>query len=143
MKSTALVVLCLALAACGKTDASKGSDYSPSSGSDDSSKTYLGKSAPETNTERNVLDRDAMVPTPTDQGSSQADIDRTADIRRKVVDAKLSTNAENVKIVTMNGRVTLRGPVKSQAEKDRIFDLACEVAGESNVTNSLDVETVR
>ena len=65
----------------------------------------------------------------------------TADIRKRVVDTKMSTNAQNVKIVTQDGHVTLRGPVKSDEERTRIGKFAEEVAGSGNVDNQLEVET--
>src|SRR6185295_17520232 len=71
------------------------------------------------NTGKNVRDRDDDATlTPPDQGGSAADRELTAEIRRSIVkDDSLSTNAHNVKIMTNDGVVTLRGPVKSVAEK--------------------------
>ncbi len=59
----------------------------------------------------------------------------------RVVDTEMSVNAHNVKIVTQDGRVTLRGPVKDAAEKDAIEKIAVEVAGAGHVDNQLEVET--
>ena len=52
----------------------------------------------------------------------------------------MSTTARNIKIITSNGRVTLRGPVKTQAEKSRIEALAKSAAGANAVDNQLDVK---
>ena len=69
------------------------------------------------NTEVNVRDRTEAAKTPIDQNENQKDIDITANIRKRVVDTKMSVNAQNVKIITQDGKVTLRGPVKSEEEK--------------------------
>jgi hyperosmotically inducible protein len=91
-------------------------------------------------TGRNVRDRDANAKTPIDQNENQKDIGITAKIRKRVVDTKMSVNAQNVKIITQDGRVTLRGPVKSADEKERIAGIAEEVAGNGNVDNQIEVE---
>src|ERR1051325_8304845 len=72
------------------------------------------------NTAVNDRDRDSATKTPIDQNENQADIDITANIRKRVVDTKMSVNAQNVKIITQDGKVTLRGPVKSEDEKTQI-----------------------
>jgi hyperosmotically inducible periplasmic protein len=92
------------------------------------------------NTARNVRDRDSNTLTPLDQGNSQADIDTTAQIRKEIIAANgMSMNAQNVKIITMNGHVTLRGPVNSEDEKRQIGDIANRIAQSSNVDNQLEV----
>ena len=92
------------------------------------------------NTEVNVRDRTDAVKTPIDQNENQKDIDITANIRKRVVDTKMSVNAQNVKIITQDGKVTLRGPVKSEEEKTQIEKMAHEVAGAANVDNQLEVQ---
>jgi osmotically-inducible protein OsmY len=78
--------------------------------------------------------------TPPDQGNSQADIDTTAQIRKEIIAADgMSMDAKNVKIITMNGHVTLRGPVNSADEKRQIGDIANRIAQSSNVDNQLEV----
>jgi osmotically-inducible protein OsmY len=63
-----------------------------------------------------------------------------AHIRRDVVrDKHLSTYAHNVKIVSENGKVTLRGPVRSEEEKQAVEQYAKKYAGDGNVTNELTV----
>ena len=70
------------------------------------------------NTRRNVSDRDNRTVTPLDQKNSKADVETTAQIRKEIIAAKdMSVNARNVKIITNNGRVTLRGPVSTAEEK--------------------------
>jgi hyperosmotically inducible periplasmic protein len=92
------------------------------------------------NTARNVRDRNNRTLTPLDQGNSQADIDTTAQIRKEIIATDgMSTNAKNVKIITMNGRVTLRGPVNTPDEKRQIGDIANRIAQSSNVDNQLEV----
>ena len=65
----------------------------------------------------------------------------TAQIRKAIIaDKSLSMYAHNVKIITINGMVTLKGPVKSDAEKQTVADLAGKAAGDaSKVTNSITV----
>ena len=92
------------------------------------------------NTGVNVRDRDPNAKTPIDQNENQTDIDITANIRKKVVDTKMSVNAQNVKIITQDGKVTLRGPVKSVEEKKQIEDIAHAVAGAGKVDSQLEVE---
>jgi len=93
------------------------------------------------NTARNVRDRDNRQPTPLDQGNNQGDLDITQRIRRDVMAFPgLSTNARNVKIITTNGHVTLRGPVATEEEKRRIAEAAGNAAGGQNVDNQLEVK---
>ena len=73
------------------------------------------------NTKNNMRDRKMDTITPGDQSNAKADIDVTANIRRTLVsDSTLSMSAKNVKVVTENGVVTLRGVVKSTDERDRV-----------------------
>lgn len=92
------------------------------------------------NTKVNERDRPATALTPMDQGGGN-DRDITAAIRRSVVgDKALSFNAKNVKIITVGGKVTLRGPVKSDDEKAAIESKAKSTAGVSAVDNQLEVK---
>ena len=92
------------------------------------------------NTGVNVRDRSDAAKTPIDQNENQKDISITAEIRKRVVDTEMSLNAQNVKIITQDGKVTLRGPVKSEDEKTQIDKFAHEVAGPENVDNQLEVQ---
>jgi len=94
------------------------------------------------NTQRNVRDRGSRTLTPLDQGNSQADIDTTAQIRKEILATQgMTTNAKNVKIITLNGQVTLRGPVNTAEEKNRIGEIAARIAHSGNVDNELEVTT--
>jgi hypothetical protein len=93
------------------------------------------------NTRVNERDADTdLTKTPRDQGQGEEDIETTAAIRKRVVDMDLSTNAENVKIITADGKVTLRGVVESDDEKQKIERIARELAGEGNVESQLMVD---
>lgn len=91
------------------------------------------------NTARNRRDRDpAFRVDPLDQGGDRSDVETTARIRSAVVsDDRLSINAKNVKIVTRDGEVTLRGPVATEEEKKIIADLAARHAS-GRIVNQLD-----
>jgi hypothetical protein len=93
------------------------------------------------NTARNVRDRDDRTLTPLNQGTSEADINTTAQIRKEIIAAKdMSVDARNVKIITIDGHVTLRGPVSSTEEKNVIGEIANRIAGAGNVDNQLEVK---
>jgi len=92
------------------------------------------------NTGRNVRDRNDQTKTPTDQGESEADRKISQNIRQAITaDDSLSTNGKNVKIITSDGTVTLRGPVKNDQEKSTIAAKAQQVAGVKNVDNQLEI----
>jgi osmotically-inducible protein OsmY len=92
------------------------------------------------NTGVNVRDRNDASKTVFDQGGSEMDRNITAAIRKQVVDDdSLSTNAHNVKIITENGKVTLRGPVDSSREKSAVESKAKGVPGVKEVTSQLEV----
>ena len=94
------------------------------------------------NTRKNERDRSGETTTSGDQSNSQEDVKITAAIRRAVVrDNSLSTTAKNVKIITANGTVTLRGPVKNDAEKTKMAELAQSTAGNVKIDNQLEVKT--
>jgi len=92
------------------------------------------------NSAMNKRDRDASTKTPLDQNENKVDIGITASIRTSVVETKMSTNAQNVKIITQDGNVTLRGPVKTLEEKNRIEEIARNVAGVKAVESQIEVE---
>jgi len=94
------------------------------------------------NTATNERDRSGETQTSGDQSNSKDDVNTTAAIRRAVVkDDSLSATAKNVKIITANGTVTLRGPVKTDAEKAKIAKLAESAAGNAKINNQLEVKT--
>jgi hyperosmotically inducible periplasmic protein len=93
------------------------------------------------NTSKNQRDRSGETRTSGDQSNSPEDIQITAAIRRAVVkDHSLSATAKNVKIITADGVVTLRGPVQNEAEKTKIAELAQSAAGNAKIDNQLEVK---
>lgn len=93
------------------------------------------------NTGKNTRDRSPEAKTAQDQSNSTSDIQITAAIRRAVVkDGSLSMAAHNVKIITTDGETTLRGPVKSKEEKQKIDHYAQE-GGAKKVINQLEIKT--
>ena len=93
------------------------------------------------NTTMNQRDKDTNESTADRQKDNRSDRDITQQIRKAITnDKSLSTYAHNVKVVTQNGQVTLKGPVRSDEEKRAIEAKAMEIAGESKVTNELDIK---
>jgi hypothetical protein len=91
------------------------------------------------NTARNDRD-DGTTLTPIDQGTSESDVTITQTIRKAVVNQEaLSVNAQNIKIITNAGTVTLRGPVKSASERDMIVRLARAAPGVVKIDNQLEI----
>ena len=81
------------------------------------------------------------LPTASDQTENEADRNITQQIRQAVVkDDSLSTGAQNVTIVTIDGKVTLRGTVKSASDKQKIADKAHAVSGVKGVDNQIAVK---
>ena len=92
------------------------------------------------NTGINKRDRDDSEKTADQAKNTKSDLELTAEIRRAVVDDKaLSTNAHNVKIIVENGKVTLKGPVASAAEKASIAKKASTIAGKGKVVDEMAV----
>ena len=96
------------------------------------------------NTRVNKPDREQGAPT-ADQGkNNRTDRDMASKIRRSVMaDKSLSSYAHNCKIIAQHGRVTLKGPVRSEEERHAIEQKAREVAGDGNVDNQLTVRAAR
>ena len=95
---------------------------------------------PPDNSSVNARDDTPVAKTPIDQNENEVDIKITADIRKRVLEQPdFSVNARNVKIITADGKVTLRGPVTTEAERDTIDKIAREVAGETKVESQLEV----
>ncbi len=92
------------------------------------------------NTKTNKRDRAAGAVTADQQKMNAADRELTRKIRKSVIDDKaLSTYAHNVKIIARDGVVTLRGPVRTEAEKEEIGKKAIAIAGMAKVTNELEI----
>jgi len=92
------------------------------------------------NTGKNVRDRQAEALTPGDQGENEADRSITQQARQGVVKAdEVSMTGKNVKIITVDGVVTLRGPVESAQEKTEIAKIVKQVDGVKRVDNQLEI----
>jgi hyperosmotically inducible protein len=95
---------------------------------------------PADNTKVNQRDRNQNEPTADQQKENTNDRQLTQQIRRAIAkDKNLSSDAHNVKIITQNGAVTLKGPVKSEEEKQAVESKAAEVAGADKVNSELQV----
>jgi hyperosmotically inducible protein len=93
------------------------------------------------NTKMNKEDKIAAAPNADKAKSNGSDTQLMAHIRREVVkDKSLSTYAHNVKIVSRQGKVTLRGPVHTDEEKQTIEQIAKKYAGDGNVTDEISVK---
>jgi hyperosmotically inducible periplasmic protein len=93
------------------------------------------------NTAINERDRSRETQTSGDQSNSSADLKITQAIRQALMkDSELSTTAKNIKVITNNGQVTLRGPVKNAQEKAKIDQLAKSAAGGAKIDDQLDVK---
>jgi len=95
---------------------------------------------PPDNTKVNKRDRDDKTLTPPDQSNTYSDRSITKALRKAVVKADLSMNAKNIKIITRQGVVTLRGPVASKEEIDKIAELAKATPGLKSLNNKLEVK---
>ena len=92
------------------------------------------------NTEINKQDQSQKALTAGQQGETKQDREITQKIRRAIVtDKSLSTYAHNVKIITVGGIVTLKGPVRSEEEKKAVEEEAAEIAGKDNVKSEIGI----
>ncbi len=92
-------------------------------------------------TKKNERDRDPGRMTPPDQSNQKSDLKITQEIRKAVMgDSTLSFTAKNVKIITSGGKVTLRGPVKTEAEHAAVVAAARRIAGDANVIDQIEVK---
>jgi hyperosmotically inducible protein len=94
------------------------------------------------NTAVNKRDKNPGEATADQQKMNVADRDKTAKIRRSLIsDKSLSTYAHNVKIISQNGTVTLKGPVRSDEEVRSIVSKATDVTGNADkVINQMSVK---
>jgi osmotically-inducible protein OsmY len=94
------------------------------------------------NTKANKGDASKSATTADQQKMNADDREVTQKIRKSVMaDKSLSTYAHNVKIITQYGKVTLKGPVRSEVEKQTVASMAANIAGgASNVDNQLTVK---
>lgn len=116
--AVAALAAMLLLASCTKDDAPKRAD----------------------NTAINARDKAPEAVTPLDQGNGTADLDVTQQIRKQLIaDESLSGDAKNAKIITSSGVITLRGPVASAEERNRVVAAATKFAGSNRVDDQLEV----
>jgi hyperosmotically inducible protein len=100
-----------------------------------------GEKARPDNTKTNERDRSGETKTSGDQSNSSADLKITRAVRQALMkDGELSTTAKNIKVITVNGQVTLRGPVKTAQEKAKVDQLAKSAADGAHIDNQLEVK---
>lgn len=117
-------ILLLSLAGCGRTSMQYGTE----------------DTAGENRLEAETTTRPSVM----EQKENDRDLSITQQIRQSVMDDdSLSAKAKNVKIITTDGKVTLRGPVENAAERESIFNKAKAVAGAQNVENQIEAESER
>jgi hyperosmotically inducible periplasmic protein len=93
------------------------------------------------NTKQNSSEQNKNTETAEKQSNSKDDLALTQKVRQAVMkDGSLSMNAKNVKIIAQDGKITLKGPVDSQQEKDTVVSEAGEIAGKDKVDNQLEVK---
>jgi len=158
---TSLFTLCL-VAGCGPSSndrsandssdtsatASRSDTLSPTSRETNSSSRSYSRNSTNTgsykdadNTGRNARDRSDATLTPGDQGSSDSDREITRGVRRTLnTNDQFSTMAKNIKIITVNGKVPLRGPVNSEQERQAIAAAAQSAAGTATIDDQLEVK---
>lgn len=96
------------------------------------------------NTATNKRDRSQAAKTAGQASQRAGDRELMRKIRKSIRDDKsLSTYAHNVKVIAQNGKVTLKGPVRSEDEKRSVEAKAVEVAGTGNVTDELSVSPAK
>ena len=93
------------------------------------------------NTATNQRDRSGETKISGDQSNTSADLQITQAIRRGLMkDDNLSSDAKNIKVITANGQVTLRGPVNNAREKTKVEQIAKSAAGDAQIVDQLDVK---
>jgi hyperosmotically inducible periplasmic protein len=94
------------------------------------------------NTSVNKRDRDAGQATADQQKNNRPDRELTQNIRKSIMaDKALSSYAHNIKIISQNGTVTLKGPVKSEDEKQSVIAKAVAVVGSPDkVTDQVSIK---
>ncbi|MDO9466071.1 MAG: BON domain-containing protein [Thiobacillus sp.] len=92
------------------------------------------------NTGINKRDRDDKTLTPMDQMNNPSDLKITQEIRQALMKGEFSMDAKNIKVITRNGTVTLRGPVKTAAELEQINVLVKAMPGVKGIDNQLQVK---
>jgi hyperosmotically inducible protein len=99
-----------------------------------------GQNVPADNTKVNQRDEDRTQSTADQQKENKSDREVAREIRQAIVkDKSLSTYGHNVKVIVQDGAVTLKGPVRSDEEKQAIEAKASQIAGTDKVTNQIEV----
>jgi hyperosmotically inducible periplasmic protein len=99
------------------------------------------ESAEADNTKQNSSQQNKDTETAVKQSNNKDDLALTQKIRQAVIkDGSLSMNAKNVKIIAQDGKITLKGPVDTQQEKETIGSEAGGIAGKDKVDNQLEVK---
>lgn len=83
--------------------------------------------------------KDVMIPT--DQGNSDKDVQITKDIRASIMATDLSFNAKNIKIITRDEKVVLKGVVENHAEHAAILKIARNHANSAKITDELEAKS--
>ncbi len=124
-----------------RTQPSRHSDLADKDADKDADKkAYKKDGKKDAQTARHVRDQDDQTRKPLVQGNSRADRETTAQIRKEIIAGEnMSMNAQNVKIITRDGQVTLRGPVNSAEEKRAIGEIAVRITNEKAVDNQLEI----
>jgi len=131
MRTVIVLSMAMALSACQKADRNR---------NDPSLTDPSGPNVAADNTKKNQRDLEPYAVTPENQSENETDRSITQRVRQNVIkDGDLSFNAKNVKIITQDGIVTLRGPVQNDREKSQIAALAERVDGVKRVDNQLEV----
>ena len=92
------------------------------------------------NTGINKRDRDDKTLTPMDQMNNPSDLKITQEIRQALMKGEFSMDAKNIKVITRDGTVTLRGPVETAAELEKIDALVKAMPGIKSIDNQLQVK---
>jgi len=92
------------------------------------------------NTAKNKRDKKLGKPTAQNQSNTKSDLDITIALRKDIMANKMSVDAQNIKIITENGILYLRGPVANEKEKDMIGGWAKNSCGARAITNQLEVK---
>lgn len=132
MKIHYLAALCM-VSAIGLAGANA---HAQSSSAPDSATTSTGAD----NSRSNKVDPSNRTATADAQKNDKSDVQITQQIRKGVIaDTKLSTYGHNVKIVSVNGTVTLNGVVHTAGEKDGIGQIAAHVVGDDHIVNNIKI----
>lgn len=91
------------------------------------------------NTGINKRDRDDKNLTPMDQMNNESDLKLTQEIRQALIKDEYSMDAKNIKVISRHGAVTLRGPVETAAELERIDVMVKAMPGITSLDNQLQV----